>query len=265
MTSFSSAQKGDESAIEIVSRGQMMRGFTHRPQGFSAAQRVPAALLFHGFTGNCIEPHRLFVKAARVLTTAGICVLRFDFIGSGNSDGDFQDATIESEIDDALTAISWLGAQPGIDRTRVALIGLSLGGLVATCAAARSRQIKSLVLWAATAGFCEHRETWEADLARRFLPEQDVYDFGGNLVGRAFADAAMQTQPLLEAEKFHGNALILHGTDDATVPVSDAREYSQVLKNARLHILQGADHTFNSFAWESELLNTTHDFLRETL
>jgi dipeptidyl aminopeptidase/acylaminoacyl peptidase len=265
MTSFSSEPKNLENAIEIISRGQTMRGFLHRPHNFSAAQRVPAVLIFHGFTGNSIESHRLFVKTARVLAASEMCVLRFDFVGSGNSDGDFENATIESEIDDALTAISWLGTQAGVDRTRLALVGLSLGGLVATCAAARSQQIKSLVLWAATAGFAQRREYWEADLSRRFLPQQNAYDFGGNLVGRAFADDATKTLPLQEAAKFTGNALILHGDNDATVDVSDAREYSQALKNSRLHIITGADHTFNSFAWESELLHETAAFLRENL
>ncbi len=248
MNDFPNSQNGDESAVEILSRGQKMRGFLHRPANFSAAQRVPAALLFHGFTGNCIEPHRLFVKTARVLAAAGICVARFDFIGSGNSDGEFQDVTVESEIDDALTALSWLESQPGIDRTRLALIG----------------GIKALVLWSAAGDFAQG-ENWKNALARRFFPEQDAYDFSGNLIGRAFAEPATPPQPMKEAKKFRGAALIVHGTQDGIVPLSDAREYSQVLKNSRLHEIEGADHTFNSFAWESELLQTTSDFLREVL
>lgn len=241
-----------------------MRGFLHRPPNFSTAQRAPAALLFHGFTGNCVEPHRLFVKTARVLAAAGICVARFDFIGSGNSDGEFQDVTVESEIDDALTALSWLDSQPGVDRTRLALIGLSLGGLVATCTAARRDNIKALVLWSAAGNFAQG-DGWKNTLARRFLPEQDAYDFGGNLVGHAFAEPSTPPLPLEAAKKFRGASLIVHGTQDAIVPLSDAREYSQVLENSRLHEVEGADHTFNSFAWESELLQTTADFLREVL
>ena len=264
MNNFSGAAKSDESAIEIPSRGQMMRGFLHRPPNFSAAQRAPAALLFHGFTGNCIEPHRLFVKAARSFAQAGICVARFDFIGSGNSDGKFQDVTVENEIDDALAAIAWLETQPGVDRTRLALIGLSLGGLVATCAAARKNHIRALALWSAASGFAQD-EKWKNALARRFLPEQNAYDFNGNLLGPAFAEPVPSPRPLEAAKKFRGAALIVHGTSDAIVPLSDAREYSQVFENARLHEIDGADHTFNSFAWESELLQITTNFLCEVL
>jgi len=41
--------------------------------------RAPAVVLCHGFTGNRIESHRLFVHAARELCRRSFAVLRFDF------------------------------------------------------------------------------------------------------------------------------------------------------------------------------------------
>src|SRR4051794_9238908 len=106
--------------VELLARGQraggMMRGMLHRPPGFSSAQRYPAVVMCHGFTGSRVEPHRIFVKTARQLAHHGIVTVRFDFWGSGESDGDFVDVTPETEIEDALAIIDWLRAQAGIDR-----------------------------------------------------------------------------------------------------------------------------------------------------
>ena len=47
------------------------------------------SLLCHGFTGNKIDFNRLLVQAARALAQSGLNALRFDFMGSGDSSGDF--------------------------------------------------------------------------------------------------------------------------------------------------------------------------------
>ena len=72
-----------------------LRGLLHRPDG---AEPAPVVLLLHGFTGQHIEQDRLFVQAARALAAAGFAALRFDFYGSGDSDGDFEEFTVESEL-----------------------------------------------------------------------------------------------------------------------------------------------------------------------
>ncbi|HIE24547.1 MAG TPA: alpha/beta fold hydrolase [Anaerolineales bacterium] len=53
---------------------------THSPD---TDERVPAVLICHGFAGNRVESHFIFVKVARRLANAGFFVLRFDFRGFG--------------------------------------------------------------------------------------------------------------------------------------------------------------------------------------
>jgi fermentation-respiration switch protein FrsA (DUF1100 family) len=43
-------------SIEIKHNGQMLRGMEHIPEGGKA----PAVILYHGFTGTKLEPHRFF-------------------------------------------------------------------------------------------------------------------------------------------------------------------------------------------------------------
>jgi uncharacterized protein len=101
-------------------------------------------ILCHGFTGNKIENARLFVHTARALQKAGINALRFDFMGSGDSSGDFNQMTPNTQIQDAVDILAW-----GRRRYKnVALLGLSFGGATAICAAHQARpRPDALLTW----------------------------------------------------------------------------------------------------------------------
>jgi len=257
--------------VEIPARakgaGGTMRGMLHRPPGFSSAQRHPAVIMCHGFTGTRVEPHRILVKAARQLASQGIVTLRFDFWGSGESDGDFVDVTPETEIEDALAVVDWLRAQAGIDRTRLGLLGFSLGGLVASCTAARAEKIKALCLWAATAHMGRRLQERLTPEAKASLEEQGFYDMSGTCVGRDFFEVALRTNPLKELQAYTGAALLIHGTADGSVPISEIYEYADALKNnePKLHILEEADHTFNRMSWEADVIETTVSWFKKSL
>lgn len=257
--------KNNEIYAEVISRGQIMRGMVHRPADFSPSMRYPAIMMWHGFTGTRVEPHRLFVKTARQLAGAGFIVTRFDFVGSGESDGEFVDTTPETEVQDALQVINWVSGQPGVDRTRLGLIGLSLGGLVSTCAAARSGQIAALCLWAATASVMRSLKTRVTPEAEAFLAKHGWIDWNGNTVGQGFFESAAQMDGIVEAQKYKGAALVVHGDADATVTLDHARDYVQAMPQAKLHIIPGGDHTFNRMDWEKNLIETTAVWLKEQM
>jgi dipeptidyl aminopeptidase/acylaminoacyl peptidase len=251
---------------EVSSRGQTMRGFLHRPENFSAARRYPAVLFLHGLGGNHIESHRFFVLAARRLAAQNILAARFDFLGSGNSDGEFCDVTPDTELQDALVLLQWLQSQPGVDRTRIGLIGFSLGGLLATYAATRF-DVKALCLWAATAHMYRRMKEKSTPQSSAMLKLRGWHDINGNKTSRAFFDSAAKLQPLTEAKKFRGRVLILHGEGDDIVPVEEAREYSQAFAacHPALKILPNADHGFNKVEWADEVIETTAKWLAKNL
>lgn len=257
--------KNNEVYAEVISRGQTMRGMVHRPADFSAARRYPAIMMWHGFTGSRVEPHRLFVKTARHLAQNGFIVARFDFVGSGESDGEFQDVTPETEIQDALQVIHWISGQAGVDRTKLGLIGLSLGGLVSACAASRSTQISALVLWSATASIDRSLALRITPEAEAFLAQNGFVDWYGTIVSQAFFDEARKTDPLKALANYKGDALVLHGDEDKTVTLDHAHDYHQALPQSKLHIIQNADHTFNRSDWEKELMETTVEWLKQIL
>ena len=229
---------------------------------------APGALMCHGFTGHRIEAHFLFVKAARALCEGGLNVLRFDFRGSGESEGPFEEMTIEGEVTDAVRALDALCAQPTVDEERVGVIGLSLGGLVAACLAGRDERVKALVLWSAVAdlkGVFSQRDAFaEAD---KVIAEGGVIEHGPHRLGAGFLRDCERIDPLAEVASYHGPALVVQGSADESVPLEHAEMYMEALptEDKAKHIIKGADHTFASVAWELEAIEVTGEWLRSRL
>jgi uncharacterized protein len=90
--------------------------------------------------------HRSIRYLASSLAEAGIHVLRFDYFGTGDSDGDASDASFADWIRDIESAIEELRDAAAL--TRVSLVGLRLGALLAArVASSDSSKVEQLVLW----------------------------------------------------------------------------------------------------------------------
>src|SRR5688572_7518972 len=98
-----------------------LRGMLHLPPGRSGA-RAPAVVVLHGCTGHRVEEGRSFVLLGRALADAGLHCLRFDFRGSGESDGDFESVTLEGEVAEARAALAFVRGLASVDPARVALL-----------------------------------------------------------------------------------------------------------------------------------------------
>jgi uncharacterized protein len=92
--------------------------------------------------------HRPFLVLADHLTRQGIAVLRYDKRGIGKSTGSYEQATSLDFADDAEAAIAFLKTRKEIDAQRIGLIGHSEGGILAPMLAARSTDVRWIVLLA---------------------------------------------------------------------------------------------------------------------
>jgi alpha/beta superfamily hydrolase len=245
-----------EEQVSFLSQQQAISGVLHLPDTTPA----PGVVMCHGFTGHKAETHRLFVNAARDLAQHGLTVLRFDFRGSGDSAGEFRDMTISGEIADASAALDFLASHPQADPNRLALLGLSMGGCVAACLAGRDVRVRALVLWAAAA----HPERLFNALAPEFAGKE-LLDYSGWGLGRRFLEDLPNVQPLNEVKGYAGPSLVIHGSNDQTVPPDDASDFRLALGGrCRRHLIQGADHVFSSLAWKSEVITLSREFLLES-
>ncbi len=85
------------------------------------------------------------VRFARELCLSGFYVLRFDCYGYGDSEGNFEDAKLQTQIADTVKAIDLLEVQFGIKE--VSLLGLRWGGTVAALVAEQDPRVEKLILW----------------------------------------------------------------------------------------------------------------------
>lgn len=141
-----------EKTVDFTVDGQKVIGTLNLPDGVS---KPPVVLLLHGFTGSRDElvipaaKEGIFQRAARMWADKGIASLRIDFRGSGQSDGKFEDTTLTGQVKDALAALDFLAANSDVDKDRMALVGWSMGGAVASAVAARTEHdLTSVSLWA---------------------------------------------------------------------------------------------------------------------
>jgi hypothetical protein len=235
--------------------------------GNEADCKWPLVVICHGFVGNRIGADRLFVQAARKLASEGSFVIRFDFAGCGESEGDYGEHGLDSMISQTRAVLDYGLSLDCVDPLRVTLLGHSLGGAVALLAAVRDKRVKSLVLWSPV-GYPFNdivrivgRQKYDEAVG------QGAADYLGYRLSPAFFESLMKHQPFQEAPKFAGEVLLVHGTGDDVIPA----DYTFLLEKTfwlrgdsrcdKAVILQ-ADHTYSRGEHRNELFRETADWLR---
>lgn len=133
----------DETPFFFPVAGQELFGILHRP---TIAPSRLGFVFCHPFAEEKLWAHRVYVSLARDFAARGHTVLRFDHMGHGDSDGEFQDASVATHLRDIEAAVGRLREEcPGLDE--VGLLGLRLGGTFAALSAERLPGIDRLVLW----------------------------------------------------------------------------------------------------------------------
>lgn len=100
----------------------------------------------HPFAEEKLWAHRVFVSFARRLAADGFAVLRFDYMGNGDSEGQFEASSLSSARADVRAALDHVRRATGLPR--VGLMGLRLGATIASLVAEESDDVDRLVLWA---------------------------------------------------------------------------------------------------------------------
>jgi len=252
-----------QKAVELQSRGLTLRGMLHIPDNFKG--KVPIVCIFHGFTGHKMEPNFIFVRLSRQLENLGIASVRFDFGGSGESDGDFIDMTISNELEDAKAILNYAKSLDFVNCKSIGVVGLSMGGVVSSLLArACSDDIKSLCLWAPASNIENIALAYVSD--QKKMLEEGFVDVDGLALGKAFFDDVKTLDLMTDLNKFNNNVLIIHGDSDTIVPLNCSDEYLKVYKDkVKRLVIQDGDHTFNNLKWKDEVINYTVDFLSTEL
>lgn len=256
-----------ERPVVFYNQDQQINGILHSPTGYEAP--CPAVAFFHGFTGTKVEPHRIFVKTARELAAIGFYVLRFDFRGSGDSEGDFSEMTIGGEVSDAIKSIDVLTAMQGVDPDRIGILGLSMGGCVAAFVSGQDIRVKSTVMWAPLSDDPPDRKNEILERAKNPPTPEEMALSNPNIVGKAFYEELPKISPSATLQAFRGALLVIHGSADDVVPVSHGKRYYELMRGrdalTELEIIDQGDHTFNTVASEQAVVAKSVAWFQRTL
>lgn len=236
-------------AVEFTNEGQKLFGILHLP-----IQKAPApcVLFCHGLAGHKVGKHRMYVALSECLSKSGIGSLRFDFRGSGDSEGEFDEMSLEGEVSDAVAALQFLSAQPEVSEEHLALFGRSFGGAVSIIAASRFKKIQGLALWAPVFNASHWEQQWELvrthqidEHARRELMRIDgqlpSLEFYKELFAMSLENALLSLSrvPLLH----------IHGEKDPLVGIEHADQFERVRQGAKASSkfirLPHSDHDFS--------------------
>lgn len=254
-------------AIECVRDGIVLRGTEHLPNQMNSL--IPAVILFHGFTANRCEFGFSFVKLARRLEAEGIAVYRFDFMGSGESDGNFSDMSVSTELEDAHAILDYVRSLDYIDSSRIGVLGMSMGGCVASLLAGyRPQDIQSLCLWAPAAFIPEAARNGVllGQHITKDMKEVGYLPWGNLQVGMNFFDEDINLHVYETAQNFEGPVLLVHGDKDLTVPIETSYEYlKHYNKQAQLVTVAGASHGFETLDYLTLLFESTEAFFKSQL
>lgn len=182
----------------------------------AAGERAPALVVMHGWGGNA----QMMLPLAAPLHAAGFALLLLDARCHGGSDDD-RFASLPRFAEDIEAGLAWLAVQPTVDGGRLGIIGHSVGAAAALLAATRQPALGAVVSLAAFAHPAAMMRRW---LASRRIP---YWPFGAyvlayvqRVIGHRFDDIA----PCRTIARVRCPVLLVHGEDDATVPVAEARE-----------------------------------------
>lgn len=253
----------NESKVEFYNdKNQKIAGLL----SLSDKKKSPIVIIIHGFKGTK-EYYPFVDHSVPVFLDAGIAVLRIDCRGSGESDMEFKEMTIESEAEDVLMAVEYVKSRGDIDSERVALIGISMGASAILTAMKKKPKVRGLIFWGPAFFGNNYFETPEN---RKTVEEEGVWYVEQRFTGKKLTAGkelfyemiGLDTSPYMKLVK--APVLILRGSKDEVVDSKRDKEAAKLL-NADYKIIENGDHNFTDPDSEKSLIKITADWCKRIL
>lgn len=207
-----------------------------RPIGF--------ALFAHCFT--CTKNIAAAVNISRALSNRRIAVLRFDFTGLGESEGEFAATGFSHNVEDLVAASSYLAAN---HQPAQILIGHSLGGAAVLHATGRIDSIRAVATIGAPfhPGHANHLFAAAGDEIEKTGEAQ--VDIGGRpfTIRKSFVDDLNNQHPEQVISQLSAALMVMHSPLDKVVGIDNAASIYQAAKHPKNFVsLDTADHLLSS-------------------
>ncbi len=202
----------------------------------------PIAYVLFAHCFSCSKDLRAAGWISRVLVERGLAVLRFDFTGLGESEGDFADTNFTSNLDDLVAAADYLRGNHEAPRI---LIGHSLGGAAVLAGAGRIPESVAVATIAAPSD-----TTHLADTILHMAPDlSEQGEVEVRLGGRPFriktqlVDDLRHQNLTVAIQNLRRALLVLHSPVDEIVGIDHAHRIFEAARHPKSFVsLDGADH-----------------------
>jgi putative redox protein len=220
--------------------GEKLAGTFHAPPEDSSR----GIILGHCFT--CSRHTRVLRDISQGLVDEGFKVLRFDFSGNGQSEGNFSESLYSKQIAEMKTAASFMSTQ-GV--SWIGLAGHSMGAMVAMLAAAEMANVRAVCSLAAKASPLDSSHLLSENQLQELKLSGKLHIISRGrkleLTEDFFKDAAQYKLTDIMAS-LHQPLLVVHGDQDEIISVEDAYKLHQFKPvDTDLAIIPGADHMFS--------------------
>ena len=237
--------------------GDVIRVDVRHPAG---ADPESAVLVAHGFKG--FKDWGFFPHLCERLAEDGHLVVSFNFSlnGTGPDLMDFSDLeafgrnTLSRELEDLHWMVDRMLAgewAPGRRPASVGVLGHSRGGGTSIITAAEHDGISALVTWAAVSTLDRWTQQQAEDWTSRGVTYIANARTGQNMplyrtLWEDLKANARRLDVLAAAAKVRVPWLIVHGSEDSTVPVTEAERLNEAGRTAELAVIEGSGHTFEA-------------------
>jgi len=224
-------------------QGQVLKGKLELP---ADQHPLSYAVFAHCFT--CTKNLSAVRNISRSLTEKGFGVLRFDFTGLGESEGDFADTNFGGNVDDLIAAGNYLELNY---KAPELLIGHSLGGAAVIFAGARLASVKAIATIGAPSDPTHVTHLLASGLEEIEQSGQALIQLSGRpfTIKKQFLNDLKQ-HPLPEVVKNMRKALlVMHSPQDDTVGIKNAENIYVAAHHPKSFVsLDGADHLLSNKA-----------------
>ncbi len=198
------------------------------------------AIFAHCFT--CNKNLSAVKNIGKALTKRGFGVLRFDFTGLGESEGDFENTNFSGNVEDLIAAADYLKENY---QAPALLIGHSLGGAAVIFAAKKLDSVKAVATIGAPSNPSHVQHLLKSNIEEIKNTGKAVVNLSGRdfTIKKQFLDD-LETKSLPEtARNLRKALLVMHAPQDETVGIKNAEEIYIAARHPKSFVsLDGADH-----------------------
>ncbi len=198
------------------------------------------AVFAHVFTGN--KNLSATRNISRALTLNGIAVLRFDFTGLGESEGDFTDSTFTGNVDDIVAACDYLATNYEAPKV---IVGHSLGGAASIFAASKIESIKAVATIGAPSEPKHVKHLLRSKIDEIEKEGKARVNIGGQefVIKKEFLQDLENNSMLEVLKDFRKALLVLHSPQDSIVDIDNAANiYHHAFHPKSFITLNNANH-----------------------